>query len=215
AQFIFIPTPSITEKNCPDQTGRVFIVTGGYSGIDSELCKILYQHNATVYVAGRSQTIAERAISSFKQAAPKALAGLSVETFLEKEKRLDIVVNNAAPHGMEIDDNGKPKDTDVLSRYGQSKAGNVFLAREYSRATPETGVVHACFNPGNLKSELQRHWGEMFIVVLKKLLFWPAVYGAYTELWAALAPELTLERSCSYLYPWGRFGSLPEGIETS
>jgi retinol dehydrogenase-12 len=32
---------------------------------------------------------------------------------------------------------------------------------------------------------------------------------------AALAPELTPDCSGSYVYPWGRFGGLPAGIEAS
>ena len=74
-----------------------------------------------------------------------------------------VQVNSPQPHGMEIDDIGRPKDTDVLSSYGQSKVGNVFLAREYAKKTPETGVVHACFNPGNLRTGLQRHWSGILI----------------------------------------------------
>jgi hypothetical protein len=44
-------------------------------------------------------------------------------------------------------------------------------------------------------------------------LLYTAVQGAYTELWAALAPELTVENSGAYVYPWGRLGSLPQGVE--
>lgn len=32
-QSFFIPKPTLTEKNLPNQAGRVFIVTGGYAGI--------------------------------------------------------------------------------------------------------------------------------------------------------------------------------------
>jgi hypothetical protein len=31
-QCFFIPQPTLTEKNLPNQSGRVFIVTGGYAG---------------------------------------------------------------------------------------------------------------------------------------------------------------------------------------
>jgi hypothetical protein len=31
-QCFFIPSPVLTEKNLPNQSGRVFIVTGGYAG---------------------------------------------------------------------------------------------------------------------------------------------------------------------------------------
>lgn len=32
-QGMFIPRPPLTEENLPDQTGKVHIVTGGYSGL--------------------------------------------------------------------------------------------------------------------------------------------------------------------------------------
>ena len=62
------------------------------------------------------------------------------------------------PDGVELADDGRPKDKGVQLNYGQSKVGNLFLAREFARSTPQTGITHACFNPGNLKTDLQRHW---------------------------------------------------------
>lgn len=62
------------------------------------------------------------------------------------------------PHGIIINDDGSPQDKGRQGNYGQSKVGNVFLAREFAKQTPETGVVHVSFNPGNLRTELQRHW---------------------------------------------------------
>lgn len=109
-QVLFIPTPPITENNLPDQTGRVHIVTGGYAGCGKELSKILYQHNSTVYVAGRSPEKAQKAIEEIKKAHPSSdgrveflkvdLADLSsikpaVEEFMKKEQRLDVLTNNA------------------------------------------------------------------------------------------------------------------------
>lgn len=43
----------------------------------------------------------------------------------------------------------------------------------------------------------------------------PPINGAYTELWTAIAPELTPDKSGAYVYPWGRLGSLPTGIENA
>ncbi|MCJ1237158.1 hypothetical protein MMC14_005143, partial [Varicellaria rhodocarpa] len=77
-----------------------------------------------------------------------------------------VQANSPQPCGMEIDDTGRPRDTDVLSSYGQSKVGNVFLAREYAKLTPQTGVVHACFNPGNLRTGLQRHWSGIVVMLM-------------------------------------------------
>lgn len=291
SQSFFLPKPTITEKTCPDQTDRVFLVTGGYAGIGFELCQILYARNAIVYIAGRSQQKASDAIARIRKAAPDSAGRLEflhmdltdlatvkagVQAFLVQQDRLHVLINNAGvmfkggkepsydekhlitncvapclmyklllptltktaassptgsvrtiwagsiavhvsspqPGGMEVSDTGKPKHQDEVISYGQSKVGNVFLARTYGHATPQTGVVHASFNPGNLRSELQRHWQGLDMTFMK-LLMYPPVYGAYTELWAALSPEITPDKSGSYVYPWGRLGSLPEGVEMS
>lgn len=109
-QSAFIPTPPLTEKNLPDQTGRVHIVTGGYAGVGEQLTQILYSKNAVVYLAGRSESKAAAAIAAAQQAHPDSkgrleflhvdLADLAtikagVSAFLAKEKRLDVLVNNA------------------------------------------------------------------------------------------------------------------------
>ncbi|KAI1379256.1 NAD(P)-binding protein [Hypoxylon crocopeplum] len=294
SQIFFVPAAPLTEKNCPDQTGRVFIITGGYAGVGFELCKILYAHNATVYVAGRSASKAEKALLGIKNASPTSnghveflyldLSDLStikpaVNSFLAQQQRLDVLVNNAGvmfppkgsvdaqgnelqvgtnclghyllyqlllpllsktaassptasvrvawaasiavhlaspqPHGIIVDGDGRPTDQGVQPNYGQTKVGNVFFAREFAKTTPQTGVVHAAFNPGNLRSELQRHWIGLDRWIVETFMLYPPIQGAYTELWAALTPELTPDKSGAYVYPWGRFGGLPAGIEAS
>ena len=81
-----------------------------------------------------------------------------------------VQVNAPQPGGMEVDGTGRPKDMDELSSYGQSKVGNVFLARMNAKATPRTGVVHAAFNPGNLRTELQRHWHGLDLTLMVSVL---------------------------------------------
>ncbi|KAI1364048.1 hypothetical protein F5Y08DRAFT_307737 [Xylaria arbuscula] len=296
SQFFFIPPAPLTEANCPDQTGRVFLVTGGYSGLGFELSKILYQHNAVVWIAGRSSSKAEKAIADIRAVAPGSKGQLkylhidlsdltsikpAVESFVAQETRIDVLVNNAgvmyppqgskdaqgndlqigtnclgpyllyrllqpllaktasnpstptgsvrvlwagsiAVHvatpdkqGIVIDADGCPVDKGFRANYAQSKVGNVFICREFAKTTAETGVVHAAFNPGNLHTELQRHWTGLDHWFTDKFILYPAIQGAYTELWAALAPELTPDRSGAYIFPWGRFGILPDGVEDS
>ena len=109
-QSYFLPSPPLTEKNLSDQKGRVFIITGGYAGCGYELAKILYQHNGTVYIAGRSKTKADHATEKiktlFSQSEGKLwvlmvdLADLqtikpAVASFLKSESRLDVLTNNA------------------------------------------------------------------------------------------------------------------------
>jgi retinol dehydrogenase-12 len=41
----------------------------------------------------------------------------------------------------------------------------------------------------------------------------PAIFGAYTELWAGFSPLVTAEHDGHFIVPWGRFGTLPPNIE--
>ncbi|KAI4157095.1 MAG: hypothetical protein LQ342_008526 [Letrouitia transgressa] len=41
----------------------------------------------------------------------------------------------------------------------------------------------------------------------------PPINGAYTELFAGLSPDVTVERSGAWIIPWGRFGSLRKDLE--
>lgn len=121
-QSFRIPEPPLTEKNLPSQAGRVHIVTGGYAGCGFELSRILYGADAVVYVAGRSQEKADKAIAAIKQAVPDSkgrvefmkvdLADLTtikpaVDAFTAKENRLDgkpttvstrFLANDRSPH---------------------------------------------------------------------------------------------------------------------
>ncbi|RWA09886.1 hypothetical protein EKO27_g5207 [Xylaria grammica] len=51
------PAPTITERDITSglHRGKVFVVTGGSAGIGYELCKILFQGGATIYMATRSK----------------------------------------------------------------------------------------------------------------------------------------------------------------
>jgi NAD(P)-dependent dehydrogenase (short-subunit alcohol dehydrogenase family) len=109
SQF-FPPKPTLTEANLPDQKGRVFIVTGGYSGVGLELCQILYNAGGKVYLAGRSKEKAENAILQIKASGTESSGDLvfldlaldnlatikpAVESFKSSESRLDVLFNNA------------------------------------------------------------------------------------------------------------------------
>ncbi|KAJ5835441.1 Short-chain dehydrogenase/reductase SDR [Penicillium robsamsonii] len=115
SQF-FPPPPTLTEVNLPSQNGKVFIVTGGSSGVGFELCRILYRVGGTVYLAGRSEEKALDAIAKIKRLCtptsaegniegniiflPLSLHDLTtikpaVKIFTTAESRLDVLFNNA------------------------------------------------------------------------------------------------------------------------
>lgn len=283
-QCFFIPKPSLTEENLPDQAGKVHIVTGGYAGCGEQLTRILYQRNAAVYVAGRNADKATAAIRSITRAFPTSQGRLeflkldlsnqatikaAADEFMSRESRLDVLTNNAgvmvtnsgatdihgheihlgtnclgpfllselllpilcktaassppgsvrvtwgsssamvfaAPkHGVEFETDRTPRTSNFFANYGISKAGNWFLATEFSRRYGKDGIVSCAWNPGNLKSELQRDAGIISRFFTSFLLF-PTVYGAYTELYAGWSPDLSLENNGAYVYPWGRVGT--------
>ena len=114
SQF-FPPAPAFTEKDVPvgSQVGKVFIITGGNSGIGLELVKILYPTGATIHLAGRSQERVQDAIRKVTSISPKPdtpatlkylhldLSDLTTvkaaaTTFASQEKELHILWNNAA-----------------------------------------------------------------------------------------------------------------------
>jgi retinol dehydrogenase 12 len=92
-------------------------------------------------------------------------------------------------------------------RYGASKAGDWIYAFEMSQRHKSEGIIGLGVNPGNLKSDLFRHQGAAFKALTGPMNY-PVVNGAYTELWAGLSPEVTLEKAGSLVYPFGRFGTI-------
>lgn len=48
---------------------------------------------------------------------------------------------------------------------------------------------------------------------LQGILFKPPLFGAYSELFAALSPKITAKHNGGFIIPWGRFGDIPDHIE--
>ncbi|KAL2829203.1 hypothetical protein BDW59DRAFT_159197 [Aspergillus cavernicola] len=107
---IFPPRPAFTEKDITFQRGKVFLVTGGTSGIGFELAKILYARGGTVYITGRTEEKAQAAVKEIQKTVKErdgkvdyivlnlddlnSIKG-SAEAFREKELKLDVLWNNA------------------------------------------------------------------------------------------------------------------------
>jgi NAD(P)-dependent dehydrogenase (short-subunit alcohol dehydrogenase family) len=105
------PKPTYTEKNVTSLTGKVFIVTGGNSGVGLALVKILYSNGGTIYIASRSASQIATAIEEVKTSSTTTHPGTvkslvldlndlttispAVSSFLAQESRLDVLWNNA------------------------------------------------------------------------------------------------------------------------
>jgi NAD(P)-dependent dehydrogenase (short-subunit alcohol dehydrogenase family) len=61
------PKPTFTANDLPDLAGKVYLVTGGTSGIGFILAKTLFSKNAKVYITSRSTASGEKAIGEIKE----------------------------------------------------------------------------------------------------------------------------------------------------
>ncbi|RDX54677.1 NAD-P-binding protein [Lentinus brumalis] len=99
------------ERDLPDLTGKVILVTGGNSGIGFATVQHLARKGAKVYLTARNEERAKAAIERLKADSLEPGNGTvewlelnlsdprkakeSAELFLKKEARLDVLVNNA------------------------------------------------------------------------------------------------------------------------
>lgn len=105
------------------------------------------------------------------------------------------------PGGVNMDNLDYHKSSPHVIRYCSSKAGNYLHATEYARRHKSDGIVSVALNPGNLNSDLYRDQWAIIGFVIRNTVLHPSIFGAYTELWAGLSPEVTLEKSGE----WSRF----------
>lgn len=103
------PPPAWSTADMPSQKGRIFLVTGGTSGMGFEDAKALASAGARVIIAARNATRGQEAIDKIRQDVPAAqvqfesvdLSSLSSVRDLGKRlgaslPRLDGLINNAA-----------------------------------------------------------------------------------------------------------------------
>ena len=96
-----------TEKDVPDQSGKVAVVTGANTGLGFHVARVLAEQGAKVFLGCRSKNKAEDAVKRIRNGAPKAdvhvlpldLGDLSsvqaAAATLLLEPRIDLLINNA------------------------------------------------------------------------------------------------------------------------
>ncbi|OKL64712.1 hypothetical protein UA08_00525 [Talaromyces atroroseus] len=289
----FPPKPMFTEKNVPNLEGKVYVVTGSNTGIGKEVASVLYSQHARVYVAARSAERAATAIADIEKLYPDSkgsleflrldLADLStikgtVEEFLAKENKLNVLFNNAGlqtpnpgttKQGYEIQlgvnclgtflltklltpiliqtaqaeqsyasnsvrvvwvcsagtEMGAEKSVglhmdnldyhiakDGMYKYAISKVGDYLYGVEYAKRHRKDGIVSVPLNPGNLASDLYRDQTNWLFRMFLMLITHPVKLGAYTELYAGVSEDVTIEKSGSWLIPWGRFYPISQDL---
>ncbi|KAM5343768.1 hypothetical protein ACJ41O_012305 [Fusarium nematophilum] len=106
--------------------------------------------------------------------------------------------------GIHLDNLDYHVEKPQLYKYAMSKVGNYLHGVEYAKRYQAKGVMSIPLNPGNLSSDLYRDQTSFLFRFLTKCLMYPPIWGAYTELYAGLSPDLTLEKTGSWVIPFGR-----------
>jgi retinol dehydrogenase-12 len=106
--------------------------------------------------------------------------------------------------GVPMDNLDYHNDPGWFPQYCISKAGNYLQATEFGRRHRMDGIVSVALNPGNLDSELWRNQGAVMAKFLKWFVLHDPINGAYTELYAGISPEITLENTGAWVAPFGR-----------
>ncbi|KAJ7219886.1 NAD-P-binding protein [Mycena haematopus] len=197
------PSPFNPQRDIPDLSGKVVIVTGGNTGIGYHTVEELLKKNAKVYLAARSQEKAAAAIKALEKETKKKAIFLELdlsdlvsvrkaaETFLAQESKLDILINNG---GVMI---APPKQLTVQGydyQFGTNTIGHFFftelLLPALTKAHEETGVrsriinvssVAHSFAPGNGMDFTTLKGGPERDAYIKKTGAFKAAWGLYGE----------------------------------
>ncbi|KAM0263216.1 hypothetical protein ACHAQJ_001371 [Trichoderma viride] len=121
-------------------------------------------------------------------------------------------IRRSPPGGVDLKNMDYRADTGAWTKYGISKAGNYYHSTQFAKLHKDNGIISVSLNPGNLKTDLQRHVPRWQMPVMNMLLY-PPIYGAYTELFAGLSQDVTLEQSGAWIQPWGRFDAQRADLE--
>ncbi|KAI0481277.1 hypothetical protein GGR56DRAFT_629664 [Xylariaceae sp. FL0804] len=129
----------LTEASLPRQHGKVFIVTGGSSGLGFELSRILYGAGGAVYMLTRSEERAEAAIGRIRAhyagVEERSAAGVAAAAADAENSRCSETTGRGRLEFIHMD---------LLDFTSVTSAARQFLAREGAR--PDGGRLDVLFN---------------------------------------------------------------------
>ncbi|KAI0382804.1 short-chain dehydrogenase [Hypomontagnella monticulosa] len=189
--------PTYTEKDIPDLTGKVYLVTGANTGLGKEVAQILFSKNATVWVAVRSEEKGRNAIQSIREAYPSSTGKLellhldlsdlttikkSAETFLANESRLHVLYNNA---GVMIPPRGSKSAQGYELQIGVNNLGPFLFTKlltpilaETARLSPKDSVRIVWVSSSSAEGMVPVKAGiDMDNLDYKKEIFYAYKYG--------------------------------------
>ncbi|KAI1392110.1 putative estradiol 17 beta-dehydrogenase [Hypoxylon trugodes] len=97
-------------------------------------------------------------------------------------------------------------------RYGVSKAGDWAYAVEFSKRYKSDGLISVSLNPGNVRTGLFREQTRLYHFFTSPFMY-PIINGVYTQLFAGLSPDVTVDKAGSYVIPFGRLHYFRKDLE--
>ncbi|KAJ7476907.1 NAD-P-binding protein [Mycena galericulata] len=180
----------ISEEDLIDLHGKVALVTGGNTGIGYATIQMLARKGAKVYMGARHEGRAAAAIEQLQSEnigdgsvhwlkldlSDPRLAKAAAKDFLDKEQRLDILVNNAAigavgPYKLTKDGFLDVMTTNHFSHFVLTDTLLPLLKETSKKSTADVRIVnvtssaHGQVKPQNLctKEAFNKNYGESFI----------------------------------------------------
>ncbi|KAJ7506876.1 NAD(P)-binding protein [Mycena galericulata] len=167
AVFARMSTPAFRpERDMPDLSGKVTLVTGGNTGIGYETVKQLLLKNAKVYLAARSPEKAAAAIKRLESETKKSaiflqldLADLpsvrkAADTFLAQEEKLDILFNNGGvmippPEMLTAQNHDLQFGTNVIGHFFLTELLIPAFTRSFEESKVPARVINTSSSPGH------------------------------------------------------------------
>ncbi|RSL99911.1 hypothetical protein CEP52_009455 [Fusarium oligoseptatum] len=106
--------------------------------------------------------------------------------------------------GLHLDNLDYHINKSEMYKYAISKVGNYLHGVEYGKRHRSDGIISLPLNPGNLQSDLYRDRTSLLFKFMIKFMMYPPIMGAYTELYGGLSPDITLDKTGSWIIPFGR-----------
>ncbi|KAJ6576975.1 NAD-P-binding protein [Mycena vulgaris] len=196
------PPKFLPERDMPDLSGKITLVTGGNTGIGYETTKQLLLKDAKVYLAARSPEKVAAAIKKLEQETKKSaifiqldLADLqsvrkAAETFLAQESRLDILFNNGGvmttpPELLTAQNHDLQFGTNVIGHFFLTELLVPALTKSYE----ETKVPARVINTSSIVHQ-----------------FAPGDGMAYVSLKGGPERDAWVKKTGSFMAPWRLYG---------
>ncbi|KAL2785354.1 hypothetical protein BJX66DRAFT_315054 [Aspergillus keveii] len=169
--FFSSTAPSLTETNLPDQSGKVFIVTGASSGYGLLLVTVLYKCNGTVYLAARDTTKLQQITKDLRSRFPNSKGQVhffaldftdlttikkAADEFLSRESKLHVLWHNA---GVMIPPQGSKTKQGYELQLGTHNVGPTLLTKFLYPA-----LKNAAADPGTAKDSVRVVWVSSVVV---------------------------------------------------